>query len=116
MDKAFAADLRVLEGEGMTELANRLRHVKETQGLPAANQLWLDETVKARRQGFVPAMDLASRYAAVKNREQTLAWLEKAYDEHARTLTQIKYLARYDFLRDDGRFQGLVQKIEFKQT
>jgi len=52
----------------------------------------------------------------VKDREQTLVRLEKAFDERDRTLTQIKFVAQYDFLRNDERFQRLVQKIEFKEN
>lgn len=113
-EKAFALDLRALEAEGGGELANRLRSVKENKGLPAAEQFWLDESLKARKTGTVSALFIASRYAALKNREQTLAWLEKAVDENEPTFSEIKYLAEYDFVRDDERFRRLLQKIEFK--
>ena len=113
-EKAFAANLRGLETEGGAELANRLRSIKQTDGLAAANQFWLDELLKARENGKVSAFDIASRYAAVKNREQTLVWLEKASNEDERTLSGIKFLAQYDFVRNDERFKKLVEKMNLK--
>jgi TolB-like protein/DNA-binding winged helix-turn-helix (wHTH) protein len=113
-EKAFASNLRGLETEGGGELASRLRSVKENKGLPAAEQLWLDESLKAKENGNLSALFIASRYAALKNREQTLAWLEKAFDEGEPTFAVIKYLAEYDFIRDDECFRRLLQKIEFK--
>lgn len=114
-EKAFAANLRGLEAESGAQFANRLRSVRETGGTAAANRLWLEESIKARENGNASALDIASRYALVKNREQTLDWLEKAFAEDERTLSGIKFLARYDFLRGDERFERIVRKIDFKQ-
>ena len=85
----------------------------ETNGLTAANQLWLDESLKAGKN--VSALEIASLYAALKNREQTLVWLEKAFDDGEQAISQIRFIARYDFVRDDERFKRLVEKIEFKK-
>lgn len=111
MDKSFASELRALAAEGGGELASRLLKVKERAGLSAANQLWLDELLRTRRKTSVPALSIASRYATLKNREQTLAWLEKAVEEGDETLSQIKYLTRYDFTRGDQRFQLILKRI-----
>jgi TPR repeat protein len=104
-----------LETEGRAQIANRMRNVRQAEGLEAANQLWLSELLKAEKNGQAFALDIASQYARQKNHEQTLEWLEKAADQDARTLSYIKLLARYDFVRDDERFQRIVQKIDFKQ-
>lgn len=113
-EKAFASNLRGLEAEGSTELANRLRNIKEAQGLPAANQLWLDELLKARKNGNVLALNIASFYAAMKNREQTLAWLEKASDE-GEMLSQIQYLVKYDFVRGTEKFRNILRKMDYRK-
>lgn len=113
-EKAFAAYLRGLETEGNTDLANRMRSLKQSESLAAANNFWLDELLTAQKSGKASALDIASQYAALNNREQTLTWLEKAADEDARTISSIKFMARYDFVRDDERFRRIVEKIEFK--
>ncbi|MBA3599750.1 MAG: hypothetical protein H0W45_00715 [Acidobacteria bacterium] len=109
--KAFAAYLRALEREGGAELAARLETIKQSSGEQAAYQIWLEENLKMREQGYFPAVNIAFLYAAMKNREQSLAWLEKAFDEHEPTVWQIKYLPNYDFIRTDARFQEMLLKI-----
>jgi len=115
-ERAFAWDLRALTAEGDGALANRLSKVKQSNGLMAANQLWLNESLKARRDRSASALTIASLYAELKNRQQTLTWLEKAVDEHEEMLSQIKYVAKYDFVRDDERFQLILKRIGFNET
>ncbi|MCY7348839.1 MAG: tetratricopeptide repeat protein, partial [Pyrinomonadaceae bacterium] len=111
-EKAFAEYLRALEREGGTELAARLEAVKQSKGEQTAYQIWLEENLKMRNQGYFPAINIAFLYAAMKNREQTLTWLEKAFDEHEPTLWQIKHLPNYDFIRDEARFQEILLRSE----
>jgi TolB-like protein/DNA-binding winged helix-turn-helix (wHTH) protein/Tfp pilus assembly protein PilF len=110
-EKAFASGLRALEAEGGGELVARLKQTKETNGLEAANRLWLTESVKAALGGRLSALTVAQRAAIIKDREQTLSWLEKSVAEHDPTLSGIKYSAQFDFVRDDQRFQALVNKL-----
>ena len=108
--KAFDADLKALETEGDADLADRLRKVKETEGLDAADLLWFRETVAERQSRGEPvtAILVARRAAAINDREQTLVWIEKARDENDPALAEIKYLEDFDFVRDDPRFQAVA--------
>jgi len=45
-----------------------------------------------------------------------LTWLEKAADEREQMLSQIRYVAKYDFVRDDERFQVILKRIGFNET
>ena len=110
-EKAFATYLRALEREGAGELAARLETTKQSSGEQSAYQIWLEENLKMREQGYFPAVNIAFLYAAMKNREQSLTWLEKAFDEHEPTVWQIKHLPNYDFIRADPRFQEMLQKV-----
>ncbi len=114
-EKAFAENMLALKLEGAVELAEKLKTIKEANGEQIAYQTWFEEMLKLRKNSFVPAIQIATIAAVLKNQEQTLNWLEKAEEEHEATLWQIKYVARYDFLREDSRFQNLLQKIDFKQ-
>jgi TolB-like protein/Tfp pilus assembly protein PilF len=124
LEKAFEADLKALEIDGRKEFAAKLREQREAVGISAANRFWLTETIKAKETrrisstgetqgGAVPAFFVASRAAVVKDREETLRWLERSMQERDPTLACIKFLARYDFVRDDPRFQAIVQKTSF---
>lgn len=114
-EKSFASYLHALEIEGGGELVKRLKNKKEKDGITAAYQLWLETMLEARKKGFVPALHIASLYASINNREGTLEWLEKASDEDIRTISGIKFIAVYDFVRDEERFKKIVEKIEFKK-
>ena len=115
-ERAFAWDLRALTAEGDGAFADRLSKVKQSNGLMAANQVWLNESLQARRDRSASALTIASLYAELKNRQQTLTWLEKAVDEREQMLSQIKYIAKYDFVRDDERFQLILKRIGFNET
>jgi hypothetical protein len=53
----------------------------------------------------------ATAYGGVQDKEQMLANLEAGYQEHASFLTTIKVEPIYDFLRNDPRFQDLMQRV-----
>ncbi len=114
VEEALAEQLRAFQLEGNVELAGRLAAVKQTDGMQATYQTWFGEMLKLRKNNFVPALDIAFLAAILKDRDQTLEWLEKAEQEHEPVLWQIKYIARYDFVSDDKRFQDLLEKISFK--
>jgi tetratricopeptide (TPR) repeat protein len=125
IEKAFESDLKALEIEGGRELAAKLREQREAVGISAANRFWLNEMIRAKEtdrisstgemQGVnVPAYFVASRAAIVEDREQTLRWLERSLQEGDPTLGGIRFIARYDFVRDDPRFQAIVQKTSYQ--
>jgi len=112
-DKAFEVNMRALDIEGSGELANRLRSIKESKGLDAANSAWLNDVVLLEKKGQDSAMNVAFISASLSDRENTVKWLQKAYDEGEPTISQIKFLQKYDFVREDPRFQLLEQKLVF---
>jgi TolB-like protein/DNA-binding winged helix-turn-helix (wHTH) protein len=124
IEKAFEEELKVLEIEGGKEFAAKLRGQRDAGGIGAANRLWLDEAISAYQTDRLPSTEesqksnitsfyLASRAATVKDREQTLHWLEQASQQGDPILFCIRFLAKYDFVRDDPRFQAIVQKLQF---
>lgn len=115
-EKSFDATVRALELEGGGKRAEELRAMKQTNGISAAYQVWFDRAVKGSKDNFVPAMHIAFLATQLKNREQTLIWLEKAVDERDSRLWSIKYYPRYDFVREDERFHRILHKIESKQN
>jgi serine/threonine-protein kinase len=125
MEKAFEADLKALEIEGGKEFAAKLREQRQAGGISAAYRFWLNETIRAKETGRrnptgetqdsnVTALDVARRAATVKDREQTLRWLERALQEGDPILGYVRFFARYDFVRDDPRFQAIVQKMSYQ--
>ena len=112
-DEAFETRLKALEFDGAGELAAQLRAVENNSGLESASQVWFDKTAVAAQSGKASAIDAAYAAAILKDRENTLHWLEKSVQEKDPTLPAIKYLAIYDFVRDDERFQAILQEVNY---
>ena len=54
-------------------------------------------------------------YAGVRDTEQTVAWLEKAYAEHSGEMVSLKVNPGYDFLRGDPRFQRMLKQVGLRE-
>ena len=59
----------------------------------------------------VLAMDRVAVYIGLGDKQQALAWLEKAYDEHDWEMMGLKADPIYDGLRSDPGFQDIVRRI-----
>jgi eukaryotic-like serine/threonine-protein kinase len=64
----------------------------------------------AKRQYVSPYM-IAMGYAALGDREQAFAWLERAYEDRSYYIVWLKVDPIWDSLRGDGRFQNLLQRV-----
>ncbi len=60
---------------------------------------------------FVSAYDIAETYLGLGDDEQTLAWLQKAADEHANQVIYLNVDPRFDRLHSNPRFQDLLRHI-----
>ena len=70
----------------------------------------LAELLEAARRQAASGTDIAVVYVALGEREQALAWLEKAYAAHAHDLLSLDADPWWDGLRADKRFQELRRK------
>lgn len=60
---------------------------------------------------YIKNESLAFAYAANKDKDKALEYLNKAFKEHDPELITIKNSKTYEFLADDSRFKELVKKI-----
>ena len=51
------------------------------------------------------------RSAGIGDKEQALAWLERAYDQHSNILTTLKVDPAFDSLRSEPRFQEVLRRV-----
>ena len=72
----------------------------------------IDALKSLARKGYVPAFYLAGIYAGLRNKEQALAWLKKAYEERCDYMVYLPKEPAADPVRDDPRFDALVPKPE----
>ncbi|HEU5238880.1 MAG TPA: protein kinase [Pyrinomonadaceae bacterium] len=65
------------------------------------------------QQSYVVPYDIALVYAGLGDKDQAMAHLEKAYEARFGWLIWINVEPKWDFLRDDPRFQDLIQRMGF---
>ncbi len=63
------------------------------------------------KNAYVQAIEFASSYAYLKDKEKTIEYLNKAYDERAMGVLYLKVDFNWDFVRDDPRFKELVKRV-----
>lgn len=88
-----------------------LAYIYGRSGQTAQAQHALEELLQLDQKQQVDPRVIARAYLAVGNKEQALAWLEKAYAQHSHELTGLKVTPEFDPLRSDPRFQELVRKV-----
>ncbi len=73
--------------------------------------LVLDRLKKAARHRYVYPSVFLNLYLAVGNKEQAIAWLERAYEEQDPWLFWLKVHPMVDSLRGEPRFQAVLRRV-----
>jgi adenylate cyclase len=71
----------------------------------------ISELEQTSKDHYVSPFNLAIAYSGLKDKEMTMEWLEKAFDQRTSTMNIIKIDHAFDFLRSDSRFQNIQRKI-----
>jgi tetratricopeptide (TPR) repeat protein len=71
----------------------------------------LDEMKRSSSERYDLGSYIASIYAALGNKEQAFAWLEKALDDRDNAVVDLKADPRFDALRSDPRFTALLRQV-----
>jgi serine/threonine-protein kinase len=70
---------------------------------------------EASKQSYVDPFFMATIYLGLDDKDQTFAWLEKASEHRSSLMPSVIKDIKWDDLRDDARFQNLMQRIGFPQ-
>jgi DNA-binding winged helix-turn-helix (wHTH) protein/tetratricopeptide (TPR) repeat protein len=68
----------------------------------------LDALVKASVERYISSAEIGAVYAALRDDNASIDWLNKACDEHASALIYVNVDPVYDHMRRDPRFQKIV--------
>ncbi len=71
----------------------------------------LAELLELAKRQYVHRYHIAIIYAGLGDKNQALAWLEKAYEERDQWLIWLKVEPMVDSLRSDPRFQDLLRRV-----
>jgi serine/threonine protein kinase/Tfp pilus assembly protein PilF len=112
--EAIAAEQRACELSGESYLyVALLGHAYGVAGnVPEARRI-LDQLKEQASRSYVSAYSIAEVCLGLGDQDQTIEWLEKAYDERARGMSLIKIEPKLDPLRPDARFQHLLRRMDF---
>ena len=72
-----------------------------------------EELKKKSATHYVSPMEFALQYAQLGRREETLASLEEAYQQHAPDLLWVQNDPAYDFLHTDERYRAIIKRMGF---
>jgi serine/threonine protein kinase/Flp pilus assembly protein TadD len=71
----------------------------------------LDRLNEISSRRYTAALPIAATYLALDQKEETVTWLEKAYEERGCWLILLGVDPKFDGLRTDARFQDLLRRI-----
>jgi len=134
IDQKFAPARRILEGvysqmgnqkeavaqrekfvslTGSPEWAASIEADYAKSGYNGVLQSWLDGMMVISKHSYVSSYDIAQIYARMGEKDKTLTWLEKAYDEHDSGLVSLAVDPLFDSVRSDARFRDLLRRLKF---
>src|SRR5438874_4780075 len=107
---------KALHLSGLDEDASLLERTYAKSGFEAAVHALAQKRLerfkeKTARGEYVPAVEYVTAYMRLGDKEQAFAWLAKASEERNRLAFEIKVNPIFDPLRDDSRFESLLQKV-----
>jgi tetratricopeptide (TPR) repeat protein len=73
----------------------------------------LDELLKMSDERYVPPYHIALIYNGLDERDKTLSWLERAYEQRDPKMVFLKVEPKWNNLRGDPRFQDLLRRVGF---
>jgi len=93
-----------------TEEAQR---VFQQSGYKAAVSKIIELQKKRREHSYVDPGYIAEEYAFLGDKDHTLEWLEKAYQEKSDEMSALRARRCFDFLRSDPRYKNLERRVGY---
>jgi tetratricopeptide (TPR) repeat protein len=90
-----------------------LGHVLANSGKRAEAVQLIDELQGRLTRVYTAPFNIAMIYAGLGQKDETLEWLEKAYEDRSMWMIFVNAYPIFDFLRPDPRFQDLVRRMGF---
>jgi len=71
--------------------------------------------ISQRDSIYFPSWQIATLYCRAGMKEESLEWIEKAYEEHDSNMPYISVDPLFDFLREEPRFQNILKKMNLPE-
>jgi TolB-like protein/Flp pilus assembly protein TadD len=107
-------DLAVQYSHGNSDASSARAYVWAVTGDTAKARQTLEQLQQEATQHYVPPSSIAVIFYGLGDLEQTFAWLEKGCDERDPHLTFLAADPKWDRVRNDPRFIGILQRVGLK--
>ena len=114
--EAIAALQRELVDSGWDPLV--IATLASVQGLAGRKReavKLITELKERSRQHYISNSLFALAYIGLGEKDEAIAWLERAYEDHDQWMVYLKAYPGWDDLRSEPRFQALVRRMNFPQ-
>lgn len=106
----------LLTGENVAKVEGRTKSLTEAFASGGAQGFWrkeLEFLTEDQEKGTVLIYAIASAYARLGDKEQSITWLERAYRERDPYLVYLKIDPQFDSFRADPRVINLLRRVGF---
>ncbi len=93
------------------DLAAEIGHVYALAGRKGEAWKVIENLMIRSKQSYVSPFALALIYMGLGDRDRAFSWLQKGSEDHCWQMSFLKIDPRFDSLRTDPRFAGLLQRI-----
>jgi TolB-like protein/Tfp pilus assembly protein PilF len=115
-DQAIAGYQKAITGSERTcIILGSLGHAYAASGRSGEALKILDELKEMAKQKYVSAYDLAVLYTGLGDKDHAIEQLNKAYEERAGWIINLRVEPLFDPLRSDPRFADLVRRVGLPQ-
>jgi len=109
--EALAEQQKILVLSGNPDLAAAIGNDYRKSGYNGVLQFMLGGFQEESKRSYVPPSEIAHIYARLGDGNQSVAWLEQAYDERDSKLTYLKVEPAFEGISSDPRFQELLRRL-----
>ncbi|HKV41525.1 MAG TPA: tetratricopeptide repeat protein, partial [Blastocatellia bacterium] len=102
---------KVLTLSGNPDLAAAVGEDYRQSGYAGVLQSSLAGLTEVAKQRYVSAYNIAQIHARLQEKEQTLTWLARAYNDRDSQLTHLRVEPAFDEVRGDPRFQEILRRL-----
>ncbi len=111
-EEAFQEAKKTFSLLGDQEVVEAMQKGWGESGYPGAMRLAAQKLAARFKQRYVPPYKIARLYSDTEDQDQTLHWLQKAYEERDARLVHLRD-PDWDSLRSDPRFQDLLKRMKY---
>ena len=104
------------------ENIKNLQLVFENDGYKGFVQKQIDIQLDSQRSSlekdknaYLRSFGIAENYARLQDKDKTIEYLNKAYEQREPQIAELKIRLPFNFLRDDPRFKELIKKVGFPE-